>query len=107
LSIAAYLSQLISLTKENISAELLHARKHEETIARCRSPIKNKMFVAIANCACDLDQDSAKSVTFDWIILGRVAGFRVAEYAQTTQNKIDAYEYASGNKATKAFVSSD
>jgi hypothetical protein len=31
----------------------------------------------------------------------------VAEYAQTTQNKIDAYEYASGNKVTKAFVSSD
>jgi hypothetical protein len=46
-------------------------------------------------------------VIFDWITLGRVAGFRVAEYAQTTQNKIDAYEYASGNKVTKAFVSSD
>ncbi len=46
-------------------------------------------------------------MTFDWITLGRVAGFRVVEYAQTTQNKIDGYEYASGNKATKAFVSSD
>jgi hypothetical protein len=65
------------------------------------------MFVAIANHACDLDQDSTKSVTFDWITLGRVVGFQVAEYAQTTQNEIDAYEYASGNKATKAFVSSD
>jgi hypothetical protein len=65
------------------------------------------MFVAIANHTCDLDQDSAESVTFDWITLGRVAGFRVVEYAQTTQNKIDAYKYASGNKATKAFVSSD
>ncbi len=31
----------------------------------------------------------------------------MAEYDQTTQNKIDVYEYASGNKATKAFVSSD
>jgi hypothetical protein len=76
-------------------------------IARHRSPITKEMFVAIANCACDLDRDSAASVTFDWITLGRVAGFRVVEYAQTTQNKIDAYEYASGNKATKAFVSSD
>jgi hypothetical protein len=46
-------------------------------------------------------------VTFDWITLGRVAGFQVAEYAQTTQNKIDAYEYASGNKVTKAIISSD
>ncbi len=31
----------------------------------------------------------------------------MAEYAQTTQNKIDVHEYASGNKATKAFVPSD
>jgi hypothetical protein len=29
------------------------------------------------------------------------------EYTQTTQNKIDVHEYASGNKATKAFVPSD
>jgi hypothetical protein len=93
--------------KENISAKLLHAREREKMIARRRSPITKEMFVAIANCACDLDRDSAESVTFDWITLGRVVGFRVAEYAQTTQNKIDAYEYASGNKATKAFVSSD
>jgi hypothetical protein len=93
--------------KENISAKLLHARECEETIARRRSPITKEMFIAIANCACDLDQNSAESVTFDWITLRRVVGFQVAEYAQTTQNKIDAYEYASGNKATKAFVSSD
>jgi hypothetical protein len=65
------------------------------------------MFVAIANHACDLDRDSAESVTFDWMTLGRVAGFQVVEYTQTTQNKIDVYEYASGNKATKAFVPSD
>ncbi len=31
----------------------------------------------------------------------------MAEYAQNTQNKIDVHEYASGNKATKAFVPSD
>ncbi len=29
------------------------------------------------------------------------------EYAQTTQNKVDAHKYASGNKVIKAFVSSD
>jgi len=65
------------------------------------------MFVAMANHACDSDQDSVESVTFNWITLGRVAGFRVAEYAQTTQNKIDEFEYASGNRVIKAFVSSD
>ncbi len=41
--------------KENISAKLLHARECEELIARRRSPITKEMFVAIANCACDLD----------------------------------------------------
>lgn len=65
------------------------------------------MFVAIANHACDADRDSAESVIFDWITLGRVAGFRVAEYAQTTQNKVDEFEYASGNRIVKAFVPLD
>ena len=32
---------------------------------------------------------------------------RVPEYAQTTQNKIDAYEYASDNKVIKAFIPTD
>jgi hypothetical protein len=41
--------------KENISAKLLHAQEREESIARRRSPITKEMFVAIANCACDLD----------------------------------------------------
>ncbi len=93
--------------KENITVKLLRAQEHEETIARCRNPITKEMFVTIANRACDSDRGSAESVIFDWITLGRVVGFQVAEYAQTTQNKIDAYEYASGNKVTKAFVSSD
>jgi hypothetical protein len=67
--------------KENMTAKLIHAQEREETIARCRSPITKEIFVAIANRACELDQDSAECATFDWITLGRVAGFRVAEYA--------------------------
>ncbi len=82
-------------------------RVFEENIARQRSPISKEMFVAMANHACDSDRDSVESVTFNWITLGRVAGFRVAEYAQTTQNKVDEFEYASGNRVIKAFVSSD
>jgi hypothetical protein len=34
----------------------------------------------------------------------KVAGFRLAEYAQTTQTKVDEFEYASGNKTIKAFI---
>jgi hypothetical protein len=39
--------------------------------------------------------------------LCRVAGFRVAEYSQTTQYKGDEHEYASRNKVVKAFIASD
>ena len=55
------------------------------------------MFVEMANLTCDSDPNSAISVTFDWLAVGRVLGLRVAEYAQTTQSQVDAYEYASGN----------
>ena len=65
------------------------------------------MFVEMANLTCDSDSNSAISVTFDWLALGRILGFRVAEYAQTTQSQVDAYEYASGNKVIKAFIPSD
>ena len=62
------------------------------------------MFVEIANQACDSDPNSATFVTFDWLALGRILGLRVAEYAQTNQSQVDAYEYASGNKVIKAFI---
>jgi len=93
--------------KENITSKLIHVREREETIARCRSPITREMYVEIANLACNSDHNSAVSVTFDWLALGRILGFWVAEYAQTTQSQIDEYEYASGNKVIKAFIPSD
>jgi hypothetical protein len=61
--------------RENMTLTLIHMQECEENISRRRSPIPKEMFVAIANHACDSDQDSAESVTFDWITLGRVAGF--------------------------------
>jgi hypothetical protein len=93
--------------RENITSKLLHAREREETIARRRSPITKEMFVEIANLACDSDHNSAVSVTFDWLALGRILGFWVAEYAQITQSQVDEYEYASGKKVIKAFIPSD
>ena len=90
--------------RENITSKLLHAQEREETIARRRSPITKEMFVEIANQACDSDPNSATFVTFDWLALGRILGLRVAEYAQTNQSQVDAYEYASGNKVIKAFI---
>jgi hypothetical protein len=93
--------------KENIASKLIHAQKREEMIARRRSPIMKEMFVEIVNLACDSDHNSAVSVTFDWLALGRILGLRVAEYAQTTQSQVDEYEYASGKKVIKAFIPSD
>ncbi len=65
------------------------------------------MYVEIASLVCNSDHNSADSITFDWLALGRILGFWVAEYTQTTQSQIDAYEYASGNKVIKAFIPSD
>jgi hypothetical protein len=49
-------------------------------------------------------QDSVDSVLSDFFNLIRVGGFRVAEYAQKTQTKINEFEYGSGNKVIKAFM---
>ncbi len=67
--------------KENIASKLIHAQEREETITRRRSPITKEMFVEIANLACDSDHNPAVSVTFDWLALGRILDFWVAEYA--------------------------
>ncbi len=93
--------------KENMTAKLIHARERKETIARRRSPLSKEMYVAKAKLASASDQDSAELVTFDWFNVIKYTGFRVALYAQTTQSKVDKFEYASGNKVVKAFVSSD
>jgi hypothetical protein len=66
-----------------------------------------EVFVEIANLACNSDHNSADSVMFDWLALGRILDLQVAEYAQTTQSQVDAYKYASGNKVIKAFIPSD
>ncbi len=52
-------------------------------------------------------RDSVDSVLFDIFSLIRVGGFRVAEYAQQTQTKVDEYECPSGSKVIKAFTSLD
>jgi hypothetical protein len=44
------------------------------------------MYAAMAKLASISDQDSAESVTFDWFNIIKYTGFRVAEYAQTTQS---------------------
>jgi hypothetical protein len=90
-----------------MTAKLIHAQEPEETIAKRRSPLSKEMYVAMAKLANASDQDSAESVTFDWFNIIKYTQFRVVEYTQTTQSKLDEFEYSSGNKAVKAFVASD
>ncbi len=57
--------------------------------------------------AASLPQDSIDRVMFDFFCLIRICGFRVAEYAQTMQTKVDYHEYPSGKRIIKAFLSTD
>lgn len=87
--------------------KLIDAIESEELIAKQRSPITNDMFAAMEKLAKESPLDSAVSVIFDIFCLIRITGFRVAEYAQTTQGRIDIHEYPSGNQVVKAFLPTD
>ena len=52
-------------------------------------------------------QDSFEAAVTDFMIIIRLLGLRVSEYAQTTQNKIDVHEYPSGKQVIKAFTPLD
>jgi len=93
--------------KDNMVTKIIHASEREETIARRQSPITIEMYVAMAKLAKESAADLAETVVFQFFNLVKVAGFRLAEYAQTTQMKVDEFEYASGNKVIKAFIPTD
>ena len=93
------------LDRDNMVTKIIHACKREETIARRRSPITKEMYAALAKLAKESLLDLAESVVFEFFnLITRVTGFRVAEYAQTTQTRVNKFEYASGNRAIKAFI---
>ncbi len=65
------------------------------------------MYIEMAKHAKASSQDSVHSVLFDFFNLIIVGGFRVSEYTQKTQTKVDQFDYALGNKVVKAFIPSD
>ena len=94
--------------KDNMVTKIIHASEREETIGRQRSPITIEMYVAVASkLAKESAADSVKTVVFQFFNFIKVAGFRLAEHAQTMQTKVDEFEYASGNKVIKAFMHTD
>ena len=93
--------------KNNLCTKLIDALETEEVIAKQRNPITNEMFASMEKLAQQSQQDSAISVLFDFFCLIRITGFRIAEYGQTTQTKVDMHEYPSGNLVVKAFLPTD
>ena len=92
----------------NMTSILVTNMMREEEIARQRAPLDNEIFAQLRKSAraskCD---DSAQSLLFDIVALGRYIGPRLSEYAQTTQDKIDYHTYPSGHQVIKAFIGDD
>ena len=93
--------------KNNMCTRLIDALENEEVIAKQRNPITNEMFASMEKLARESPKDSAISTIFDFFCLIRITGFRIAEYGQTTQTKVDMHEYPSGNSVVKAFLPTD
>lgn len=91
----------------NIVAKIIENLSKEEDIARQRSPLTAEIFACLFQLAKNSEQDSETSVIFDWFCVIRIIGLRCSEYAQTTQSKIDIYEYPSGKQVVKAFIRTD
>jgi len=84
--------------KENICSIIIKAREQEEDIARQSSPITNEIFAYLLNHerVNALQDSSFEAVMTDFLIIIRLLGLRVSEYAQTMQNEIDVHKYPSG-----------
>ena len=93
--------------KQDINVKIINAIESEESVANQRSPITNEMFAQMGANAANSARDSLDRVMFDFFCLVRICGFRVAEYAQTSQTKVDYHEYPSGKRVIKAFLSTD
>ena len=93
--------------KNNMCTRLIDALENEEVIAKQRNPITNEMFASMEKLARESPKDSAISTIFDFFCLIQITGFRIAEYGQTTQTKVDMHEYPSGNSVVKAFLPTD
>jgi hypothetical protein len=81
----------------NTCTRLIDVMETEEVIAKQQNPITNEMFANLEKPAQQSPRDSTTSVLIDLFCLIRITSFRVAEYAQTTQTKVDMHECPSGN----------
>jgi hypothetical protein len=91
----------------NMYTKIIIAREKEESIARQRTLITQKIFSVLINLANKSPINSIKAMVADWFILIRITGLCCAKYAQKNQTSFEEYEYPSGKRVIKAFISSD
>jgi hypothetical protein len=90
------------------TAILVHNLEREETIAKQRSPIDQKIFLKIIdNAQKSKKPNSVESLFYNVTVIARYLGLRLSEYGQTTQDKVDMHVYPSGTKVVKAFTAND
>lgn len=92
---------------QNEGAILIANLAAEENIAKQRAPLTNRIMAALFELANSSHINSPENAVANIVAIGRYLGFRVSEYAQTQQNKVDYHVYASGTKVIKAFIMAD
>jgi hypothetical protein len=78
-----------------------------ENVANQRNPLSPAIVAEIIKAAQNSHHDSAENAVLNILAIGRLLGFRISEYGQTQQNKIDYHTYANKKTIIKAFLFSD
>ena len=90
------------------TAILVYNLEREETIAKQRSPIDQKIFLEIISMAQKSTKpDSVERLMYNVTVIARYLGPRLGEYGQTKQDKVDMHVYPSGHEVVKAFTAND
>ena len=90
------------------TAILVHNLEREETIAKQRSPIDQKIFHEIISLAQKSTKpNSVEKLLYNVTAIARYLGLRLGEYGQTKQDKVDMHVYPSGHEVVKAFTAND
>jgi hypothetical protein len=78
-----------------------------ENVANQRNPLSPAIIAALIGAAQNSHRDSAENAVLNILAIGRLLGFRISEYGQTQQNKIDYHVYANKKRVIKAFLFAD
>ena len=90
----------------NFVGTILKAVKDYEEVPNRRRMITDSMMHWLLKAAAKEGPDSSTRAIVDWVLLGRYAGFRAAEWSQTTRTKFARISHWPG-KPSRAMTRSD